>query len=578
MKKLFIFTVILLLGILVYGRTTYHIGPGQTYTSLGALPWLDLVAGDSVLIHWRTDPYREKIGLRSRGSESMRIVISGIPNSAGELPVISGENATTSHHFDDYFSAEWDEYLGSILIKPEHADPWGYKPGYITIENLKFIKAHPSSTYYDVNGAAHKFDNGAGAIWAVIVEHFIVRNCVITDNANGLFVLSKGGMDLGGEEVSSDVLVEKNYIYGNGNVGRDREHNIYIQANGVTYQYNRIGRLRDNAIGSSLKDRSANTVVRYNWIESSARAIDFVEAEDAPGILMQNPEYHNIYVYGNIIINNTSLGEPFSTSMIHYGGDTYEDNILKKGTLYFYNNTVFIKSQMSVAYYLRLFDCTSNQDTVVLYNNIAYRAGDSEFYLMNDYGVANIKGFNWINLTQDSRAGFLGSVIKSGTILSSGTPGFANENGENFSLISTSACLNKSVALPSIPNTKYPLSMEYQPHLKGKQKIITGTSIDLGAFEYSNGTFSGTQQILNSELECFPNPASGYINIKFQYQGYVPVTLKIADITGKVVLRKEVDIHNGNIYNVDISKLSEGLYLIIIDTCSKRFVKKIQVY
>jgi len=34
--------------------TDYHVGPGQTYTTIGAVPWYNLQAGDTVYIHYRT--------------------------------------------------------------------------------------------------------------------------------------------------------------------------------------------------------------------------------------------------------------------------------------------------------------------------------------------------------------------------------------------------------------------------------------------------------------------------------------------------------------------------------------------
>jgi len=40
--------------------TTYAVGPGQTYSSIGAVPWTNLGPGDTVAIHWQPTPYQER--------------------------------------------------------------------------------------------------------------------------------------------------------------------------------------------------------------------------------------------------------------------------------------------------------------------------------------------------------------------------------------------------------------------------------------------------------------------------------------------------------------------------------------
>jgi len=39
---------------------TYEIGPGKTFTNLSAVAWESLQAGDTVLIRWRTNAYKER--------------------------------------------------------------------------------------------------------------------------------------------------------------------------------------------------------------------------------------------------------------------------------------------------------------------------------------------------------------------------------------------------------------------------------------------------------------------------------------------------------------------------------------
>src|SRR4051812_24767541 len=76
--------------------TDYHVGPGQAYTQLGQIAWYGLQAGDTVYIHYQSTPYREKILISGQGTPTNWIRVLGVPGPNGELPIISGNGATTS--------------------------------------------------------------------------------------------------------------------------------------------------------------------------------------------------------------------------------------------------------------------------------------------------------------------------------------------------------------------------------------------------------------------------------------------------------------------------------------------------
>ena len=52
------------------------------------------------------------------------------------------------------------------------------------------------------------------------------------------------------------------------------------------------------------------------------------------------PTFHSTYVYGNVIIR----GKTPTGTMIHYGGDSGVLDDYRKGTLFFYDNTVIVKN------------------------------------------------------------------------------------------------------------------------------------------------------------------------------------------------------------------------------------------
>ena len=53
--------------------------------------------------------------------------------------------------------------------------------------------------------------------------------------------------------------------------------------------------------------------------------------------LVNDPGYRKTFVYGNILIEPEGAG---NSQIVHYGGDSGDASIYRKGTLYSYNNTV----------------------------------------------------------------------------------------------------------------------------------------------------------------------------------------------------------------------------------------------
>ncbi|MCU7834277.1 MAG: right-handed parallel beta-helix repeat-containing protein [gamma proteobacterium symbiont of Taylorina sp.] len=466
----------------------YEVGSNYQNKDLNTIDWPNLKAGDQVNIHWRSEPYRSKIGLRSRGTKLAPIRIIGIAGPEGQLPVLSGENATTPDSLENFFEREWTESLGVIIIHAGPDDEWGYKPGYLHIEGLKIISGHPDYQYTGMDGQTYSYVDGAAGIWAVLVEHLTVRNCEIADNGNGFFALSKNNYE---EQTSRDVLVERNYIHNNGIIGSDQEHNIYTQVAGITFQYNRIGNLRAGAGGIALKDRSSNTVIRYNWIKAGARTLDLVEPEDSYEILRNEPGFFDTWVYGNIIINEYSDQYPYSVNMIHFGGDIGDESIYRKGTLHFFHNTVYIHMNQDQEWGISLFDLSSNDETAVIANNIFYLDTDKgdpkpEFYLARDAGNYIFESTNWLNFGWQNSSPdnewhkFIGAVTLNSEPITGSSPGFKNVSVYDFSISENSPAYNVSTELPSSMSNKHPVTLQYVTHQKSNPRS-SGKNVSLGA-------------------------------------------------------------------------------------------------
>lgn len=373
-------------------QRTFHVGPGKQFEELNEVPWLSLGAGDVVNIHHRQQPYRTKFGLRSRGTMEAPIVINGVTSASCERPEISGRDATTASDAakERFFNKQHSENLGVVFIYRASSDPWSHRPAHITIQNLKISGAHKSNRYVAQDGSAGTYALGAAGVYAVRVEGLRVENNEITGNGNGVFVNSKGDDDF-----SENITIRRNVLHGNGNVGSYTEHNLYIQARRPLYEGNHIGQLIAGARGSSMKDRSSASVIRYNHIVAAARAIDLVEIEGGVGPVRSDPLYPHAWVYGNLIVSDHNLPSRASSLLIHWGGDN-DPRYFRNGTLYFFNNTVVTRASQAQAYYLSVFDMPTAHQTVLASANVFVHEGSSALALGYKSGRIVLRDTNWI--------------------------------------------------------------------------------------------------------------------------------------------------------------------------------------
>ena len=84
-------------------------------------------------------------------------------------------------------------------------------------------------------------------------------------------------------------------------------------------------------------------------------------------------------MYGNLLIN----GPIGASNMIHYGGDNGIPENNRKGTLYFYNNTVVMHANRDgpdARYRTSVFDADTADETIDARNNIVVVGpGDARF-------------------------------------------------------------------------------------------------------------------------------------------------------------------------------------------------------
>jgi hypothetical protein len=396
------------------------------------------------------------------GTAASPVVVQGVPGPNGELPVIDGNGANTRLALD-----YWGETRGVIKVGGSSV-PNNDEASHIVIENLEIRSGRPPYSFTDDTGASQSYPNNAAAIRVESGHHITIRNCQLHDCGNGLLV-SAG---------ASEVLVEGNHIHSNGNVGSIYEHNSYTAAAGITFQYNRYGPLRDGAGGNNLKDRSAGTVIRYNWIEGGNRQLDLVDAEDSVA-LQQDPRYRRTCVYGNVLIEPDASG---NRQIIHYGGDSGNEPAYRKGMLYLHHNTI-VSTRVGRTTLLRL---STNDEAADCRNNIVHLTeSGNQLELLSKAGQLTLNN-NWLKPGwRDSFAGdYVGSVTGAATSITGDDPGFLDFARQNFRLASNSPCRGAGTNLHPDTVPEHAPVREYRRHRQNELRRPLGAP-DLGAFAFS---------------------------------------------------------------------------------------------
>lgn len=463
-KLLFIFCIFTFAASSAFAAV-YEVKPNTTLDTIAEVPWATLQPGDLVLIHWRATAYKEKWVICRQGTAELPITVRGVAGPNGELPVIDGNGAVTPLNLN--FPSE----ARSVIKIGSANTPADTMPRYIVIENLEIRSAHPDYQFTDDGGNTQTYSSAASSIYVEKGENITVRNCKMHDSANGFFVASND------DTVSRNILVEGNYILGNGISGSAFQHNNYTAAIGITFQYNRFGPLRAGSIGNALKDRSAGTVIRYNWIESGNRQLDLVDGEDSVQI-RSAPEYRKTLVYGNLLIEPDGAG---NSQITHYGGDSGTVANYRKGTLYFYNNTIVSTRAGNTT----LFRLSSNEENCDARNNIFYNtAAGSNLAMMDDTGILSIS-HNWMKSGwRGSHGTPTGTLNNNGTTVLGSSPMFVNEAGQDFKLSSTSVAVNAGTTLHPNVLPVDNVVRQYVKHQGNEARPVSGV-FDIGAYEFS---------------------------------------------------------------------------------------------
>jgi hypothetical protein len=486
--------------------TDYNVGPNQGLATIGEVPWYKLKPGDNVFIHYKPSPYHEKFLISTRGTASRWIRVVGVPGPGGELPIVSGKDATTSanmrYHWPSASGSSAIQHLGVVQIAAGAGED-APLPAYIEIANLRIQDGFKTNQFTAENGVRANFDAFAACIYARSVQHLIIRNNILTNCGQGFYNWTGSGTKWW-DGLQMDTVVGGNYFYNNGNPGSYTEHQSYTESDGVTYEYNRFGRMRAGAMGSQLKDRSAGTVIRYNYIEASPSGwmMDLVEPENAYEALGSKATYKQAFVYGNLMISRgATINGP---NLVHWNEDHQRGvgrAVRPDSKLFFYHNTISVVANRADFYSLHVFnttwggyDCPTARlaGVIDIRNNI--------FALVPRTSGASVPGFkfaycrstnlafgsNWVSPGWVS--GTSENISGTGNLVSpaNNSPGFVGPTDLHLTSGSSATGIGSPLAAEVLNNglrQSFEPSHQYVEHQQVTTRARSGAGSDVGAFE-----------------------------------------------------------------------------------------------
>jgi hypothetical protein len=463
---------------------TYDIGPGRPLTRLADLDWARLGPGDTVNIHATPGGYHEIVQISSRGTPAAWITINGVPDPVtGALPVIDGRDAVLAPQFRNHW--EGLHGYGAVVVGTRPGFAQGYKPGYVAIRGLEVRGCAVGNSFIDVDGVRRPYGNVGAGVYLERCDHVTVSGCVIHDNGEGIFGAGQSTFD----RLMTDVVVDSNRIFGNGNVGSEREHNTYIEAVGTLYQFNRYGPLRPGALGAGLKDRSVGTVIRGNWIEGGLHQLQIPEAQNQADLAVALPHYRTTIVQGNTLVAPTGNG----ASLIWFGGDQGVPAWYRKGVLYVDHNTLVARSNQAHNYKITAIVAASGGEAIDARNNIIAAIPDTAGSPPADLGLVGADNHAFFGRTWVT-PGWLPTTVGdySFTGLLAGTagfvvgrtvdPGFVDIAAGDYRLAPTSVCVDQSGRMPAAV-AAVPLASQFRAPVGRMARVVAGGAADLGGFE-----------------------------------------------------------------------------------------------
>jgi chitodextrinase len=362
----------------------YEVGAGKQYATIQSTPAANTIAPGSIIRVWNTDTtgenpstYHEYYQIHNSGTATQPIILCGVPDSLGNLPIIDGSNATAQSGTSTGAAAgygvisTWGGGYGG-------GTPYGYwqngsaGPSYISITGLHIRNATPNYTYTPpAGGSPVAYIDGASCLNVRSGSYIDLSGNDLDTCTNGVFTAENANS--GWADITQDITIIGNHIHGSGWATDNTEHQIYFQSFYGLMEGNLLDGYLSTAQGSNIKWRGIEGIFRYNDLgQGPSRMFDLVDNQDG-GVYMNFEWYLNYpgqtdcdtspwcqgdtaganviaayqesaqkdFVYGNMV-----FAGPSSQNQVHYGMDHDDGMSNRNGTLYFYSNTMNQSEEM----------------------------------------------------------------------------------------------------------------------------------------------------------------------------------------------------------------------------------------
>ena len=371
--------------------TVYTVGSGKTYADLSQIPYSSgSVAGVEVQV-FNTDTtglspstYNNYLMTENTGGTmSAPFMITGVPDSLGNLPVINGGNSSTTQSG----ASAGIGLLGCGILTftgTSHNSNWGsgnVGPTNVVIAGLRITNATEASSYVLPSGASSSPCGSAGSpgsgklyygadaagIYFGTGTYFTIIGNEIDNAPNGIFTADNADNSTWATQTLNGYIAGNNiHDYFNYDPAEDNAHAVYLQTFNTVFEGNWVHTPESSGSpiqrGASLKFRGADLIARYNRFETgSAIILDLVDEQDDCNYVKLECYFQaggawaggdqagvNVvaywqelfmadFVYGNQLTSTTgySVQNHFVTD--HDG--TSIGPAWRNGTLYYYNNS-----------------------------------------------------------------------------------------------------------------------------------------------------------------------------------------------------------------------------------------------
>lgn len=437
------------LALLLPLATVYPVGPGQPATSLDQVPWESLQPGDTVEVHARPEPYASKWVLNLAATQALPITVRGIADSMGNLPVITGAGATTRA------SLSYPQADRAIVTIGASTVPADTMASFLVIENLRFRRARRTDQFADSSGLQVNYTSTAAALSITKGRFITVRGCSFEDFEKGI---------VAGPDVE-DLLIEKNVFGGNSTAGEVGSANLELDTVRPVVQFNLLGNPVAGSDAENVRDTSAGSVIRYNFVTGGNRVL----ALEASGAHTTHADFARVRVYGNVIVKTSTGG---NDSFLHFEGVGGAARSLE-----LYQNTFVLRRGQG-----RLVDITAPGDlTVRLFNNLVRRPTAAPLQLVGGIGLLELGG-NWVQTGVLLANGPTVTSTDRGGAREADDPGFVDEGRDDFRLRPGADPIDHGLALPGGFD---PPLFEYRAPAAGAARGGDGL-LDMGAFEHAD--------------------------------------------------------------------------------------------